>query len=99
MSVSASLFTDKQLLALTVIGGAVVLGGGYLVYRTVGSAAGAVKDAVVEGSKYVNPVESKNVINQLHEWGWQTLTGQDHGGIGIWLADVFHPTTTAVGPL
>lgn len=78
------MFSDKQLLYLVGGGAVLVLLAGWYARRKVGQAV----EAVVP---HVNPVDERNVFNRLHNWGWQAITGQEHGGIGIWLADKINP--------
>lgn len=76
--------SDKQFLWLAAGTAVVVIGGAWYARRKVGQAVEAVKP-------HVNPVDDRNIANRLHEWGWQAVTGQEQGGIGIWLADWINP--------
>lgn len=75
-----AVLSDKQFLWLA--GGAVV---------AVVALGWLAKQKAAEVVKHVNPADSGNIANRAHEAWWQFLTGQEEGGIGIWLADKLNP--------
>ena len=78
-----ALFTDKQLM----VGGAVVLVGGYLLWRK----ASPVLDAV-------NPTNDDNVFNQGFNWLYEKTWWADEGDtLGGDLADLLNPPQAAPG--
>lgn len=75
-----AVLSDKQFLWLA--GGAVV---------AVVAVGWFARRRVAEAAKHINPADPQNIINRTHEAWWQAITGQESGGIGVWLADLIHP--------
>lgn len=98
-----AVLTDRQALGVAVGGTVLVVGGIWYARRKMAAVADAVQAGVGAVAEAVNPADSGNLVNRVHEWWWQNtvgrVTGQKEGGIGIWLADVLNPPPNDEGVL